>query len=349
MRDESGTVIILIALALTVLLAVLALVVDLGYAYMRNQRLQHIADAMALAAAQDLPDTTVSITVAYQYANQNGENPATFTITFSDNNQIVNVRANKQISLIFAKVLGFDHLNLKPSASASRLSIGKAFDYVLFSGSTKDTLTLNGSGMTVQGSSHTNQNFVANGSKMTITGSCEAVAGITVNGSQMNIPNRAPNSPYVDMPDFSDTIKSQAQQAGNLYNGDKIYNGSQIQVNNPIYVNGNVTVNGSHFVGQGCILATGNITFNGSNLNQSSEDAVCFYSKNGSITINGAKAEIDGILYAPNGSITFNGSNQTVNGRVIGYTVILNGSGSGIFGGTGELASLPSGGVRLVK
>ncbi len=98
--------------------------------------------------------------------------------------------------------------------------------------------------------------------------------------------NRFPHADFVDMPDFSETIRLQAEAAGQVYIGNKTYNGSSIVVD-PIYVNGNVTVNGSSFVGKGCILATGNITFNGSNLNASTSDAVCFYSKNGNIIVNG--------------------------------------------------------------
>jgi hypothetical protein len=44
-----------------------------------------------------------------------------------------------------------------------------------------------------------------------------------------------------------------------------------------------------------------------------------------------------------------NGSHQTVNGRVIGNTVTINGSNLSIIGGTSELTSLPSSGVKLVR
>jgi hypothetical protein len=44
-----------------------------------------------------------------------------------------------------------------------------------------------------------------------------------------------------------------------------------------------------------------------------------------------------------------NGSHQTVHGRVIGKTLTFNGSGLNIIGGTSELASLPSYGIKLVR
>ena len=213
----------------------------------------------------------------------------------------------------------------------------------------RTTLIINGINQYVGGSSHTNKNFIANGSNITITGDCEAMGTITVNGSNINIDNRFPYSDFVDMPDFSETIRLQAEAAGQVYTGNKIYNGSSIVVNQPIYVDGNVTINGSSFVGKGCILATGNITFNGNNLNASTNDAVCFYSKNGNIIVNGSGITLDGILYAPNGSITMNGSNQTVHGRVIGNTVIINGSSLTIQSGTNDLRSLPLSSVQLIK
>lgn len=103
---------------------------------------------------------------------------------------------------------------------------------------------------------------------------------ITTNGSEILLGSRLPNSAFVDMPDFSDTIKKQAQEAGQLYTGNKIYNGSSIDVNQPIYVNGssavfdgilyvpngNITMNGSSQTVNGRVIGN-TVTINGSNLN----------------------------------------------------------------------------------
>ncbi|MHB8125109.1 MAG: beta strand repeat-containing protein, partial [Desulfitobacteriaceae bacterium] len=216
-----------------------------------------------------------------------------------------------------------------------------AFNYALFSGSSTSGLLLNGANQTINGSSHSNKDFLANGSKLTVTGTCEAVTTVRTNGSQIHIGTIVQNAPYVEMPDFSDQIKTQADAAGQTYNGNKTYNGSNINVQSPIYVNGNLTINGSHFSGKGTIVATGNITFNGSNLNNTGDDSVCFYSKNGNILINGANAILNGMVYAPNGTITMNGANQTIYGRVVGNQVTMNGSGLNIISGDNDLESLP--------
>lgn len=349
LKSNKGSMIILYAAAVTLLIGFCAVVADIGLVISEKQSFQNAIDASSLAAAQELPDTSDAVDVANQYITLNGYTPADISITFSDANRTININGTKTVNYYFARIFGLNSITVYPSASATFGTIGDAFDYVLFSGSTNTTLTLNGSTQYVQGSSHTNKNFIANGSKLTITGACEAVTTVTVNGSNIDIGNRLPNSPYVSMPDFSETIRLQAENAGQMYSGNKTYNGSNMNVDEPIYVDGNLTVNGSHFKGKGCVLVTGNITFNGSNLNESTEDAVCFYSKNGDITINGSHAAFDGILYAPNGRITMNGSNQTVNGRVIGNTVTFNGSHLRIIGGTNELKSLPASGVKLIR
>jgi len=348
-NNEKGSILILTALMMVMLLGCCALAVDVGLGYIQKAKLQNAVDASVLAAAQELPDTTSAFAVANQYISLNGFSPDDIRVSFSDGNKTINVMEIKTIDYTFAKILGFNTKTLSAEAAASKSSIGDAFNYALFSGSTTQTLTLNGSNQSVTGSSHTNKNFVANGSNITITGACEAVSTVTTNGSNIRIGSRVPNAWNVAMPDFSDTIKTLADAAGTSSNLSKTYNGSNVDVTSPIYINGDLTVNGSHFSGKGTILVTGDITFNGSNLYQNSGDAICFYSKSGNITVNGSNADLNGIVYAPNGTITMNGSNQTVHGRVIGNKVNINGSGLSIISGSDDLKSLPSNGVKLIR
>ncbi len=349
LKSQKGATMIIFAAAITALLAVCATVTDIGTVIIEKQKFQSAVDSATLAAAQELPDTTKARNIANHYIQENGYNASEISISFSDSNKTIKVEGIKTVNYIFAKILGFDSTSISPKASATGGSLGGAFNYALFSGSSSSAMTINGSSQYIFGSSHSNKNFVANGSNITITGACEAVTTIKVNGSQNDISTRIPNSAYVEMPDFSEIIRQQATASGQIYNGNKTFNGSYMDLDSSIYVNGDVTVNGSHFRGNGCIFATGNITFNGSNLNETSDDSVCFYTKNGNITVNGSNATFDGILYAPNGSITMNGSNQTVNGRVIGNTVTFNGSSLNVISGTNELTSLPSSGVKLVS
>lgn len=344
-RSE-GQSTVLLALAMTVIMGLAAIVADVAAVMVAKQRLQNAVDLAALAAAQDLPDTAQAASTAADYVRRNASD-ATVDVTFPDADTVT-VTASSTVTYTFARVLGYTTATVQAAGSASPGRIGQALDYALFSGSTTVTLTLNGSNQYVGGNVHTNKNFTANGSNLTITGAVEAVTTITTNGSDIDIAQRVPNAPYVPMPDFAETIKAQAQAAGTYFVGNKTYNGSQIDVDAPIYVEGNLTINGSRFTGRGTIVATGNITFNGSNQKVSASDALAFYSKNGNITLNGSNATIDGILYAPNGNITMNGSNQTVNGRVIGNTVTINGSNLTIASSANDVRALPSKGVKLV-
>lgn len=346
---EQGSVIVLVALFMTVFLGMCAMVVDIGALYAKQSQLQNAIDSAVLAAAQELPNTTNAKVVADQYMVLNGFSPTDAIITFSEANKRINISGSKQVNYVFAAVLGFNSSIVSTSASATNGSAPNAFKYALFSGSTSSTLVLNGSNQTVTGDSHSNEDFLANGSKILITGACEAVETVVVNGSNISLGTIVENAPFIDMPDFSDTIKTLATEAGQNYVGNKTYNGSNIDVNSPIYVTGNLTVNGSHFYGKGTIVATGTIDFNGSNLYNSGDDSVCFYSKSGNITINGSNAVLNGMVYAPNGTVTMNGSNQTVYGRVIGNKVTINGSNLNITSGDKDLKSLPFGGVKLVR
>jgi Flp pilus assembly protein TadG len=349
LRNNRGAAMILYTFMFVGMLGMTAVAVDTGTVAVQRQQLQKAVDSAVLAAAQYLPDTGAARSAANHYCELNGFPPSAISVTFADSNKSIVIHAQKQIDYTFARILGIESTTVQLSAKAMSGTMGGAFNYALFSGSKTNTLTLNGSGYSITGSTHTNHNFTANGSNMTITGNCEATGTITVNGSNINIAHRSPGSAIVSMPDFAESIRQQAEAAGQIYNGDKTFNGSSIDVDHPVYVNGNITINGSKFTGTGFLFATGNITFNGSSMRMSSGDSVCIYSKNGNIRVNGSSAEVDGILYAPGGNITMNGSHQLVRGRVIGNTVTLNGSQIEIIGSSGDLDCLPKTYVKLVN
>jgi Flp pilus assembly protein TadG len=363
---QRGSVSIITALFMAVLIGFLAFSVDVGIVLSEESSLQNAIDAASLAAAQDLPDTTKATATANQYIRLNGYEPSNISITFSNSNNTINIAGSKEVPYAFARVLGLTGVNIYPRTAATKTGLGAAFSYALFSGNPSYTLTITGSGQYIGGNAHSNYKFIMTGSSQTITGSGEAVSQFSITGSGVTIGGMCEGSsitttgsgiqigskvfssaPLIDMLDFSDLIKSQAEAAGQVYNGNKIFTGSGIDIDSPIYVNGDVTITGSQFTGKGCILATGNITFTGSGLTSNSGDAVCFYSQNGNIAITGSSAVVDGILYAPKGTISITGSGVTVNGRVIADKLLLTGSSYRIVSGTDELKSLPSSTIKL--
>ena len=71
LKDQKGTVIVLFALTLTVLLGFTALAIDINDLYVRRNELQNASDAAALAGALLLPDTTAASYSAIEVANKN--------------------------------------------------------------------------------------------------------------------------------------------------------------------------------------------------------------------------------------------------------------------------------------
>jgi Flp pilus assembly protein TadG len=121
-KKEDGQAVVLMVLALTVLLGMCAMVLDVGSWYRTQRRLQGTADAAALAGAQMLPDTpTAAQTMALSYANQNGGNVlgADITVgTLYQANDIIDVTAKKTESGFFSSVLGIVNADISATARA---------------------------------------------------------------------------------------------------------------------------------------------------------------------------------------------------------------------------------------
>ena len=346
--NEKGTAIIIVALAMAAILGCVGLAVDVGIIYLEDQRMQTAVDAACLAGLQELPDTSAATDKVIEYALLNGIPESEISINFTNNDRRIIVSSNKDQALFFLKILGFSNSSLNAVAASEAGSPGQAFDYTVFSGSTSDTLKINGNDLLINGSAHTNQNFQAGGNHIEVTGACEAVGTIKTNGNNINISYRYPDSGVIDMPNYENEIQAQAQASGQVFNSSVHYNGNSLDVSNSIYVNGDVHINGNTINGAGAILATGDIHINGNCIHATANDQICVYSQ-GDIKINGNNIAIDGILYAPNGSIELNGNSITINGRVVGHTVKFNGNDISIIGDSTSVISLPGGGYRLVQ
>lgn len=344
LKDETGSAMVIVAISLSVIMALCALVLDYGRVSIEKTKLQNAVDASVLAAAQDLPDANKATNTANKYIELNGADSSDINVTFLDSNNKIKITASKKIEYTFAKIMGSNDVTITQTATGMRGKMGGAFDYALFSGDTYNSLNLNGSSFNITGSAHSNNSLVINCSNTTITGVCEAVSGITIHGSKNNIhvPNQVPNAQVVDMPDFSSAVKIDAQNKGYVYTSSVSFNQPSVIIDKPMYVYGDVTFNAGSVTVKGTLCATGNITFNGKTINASSQDPVCYYSQNGNITANCNSFIADGILYAPKGSINFNGSSFTINGRVVGKTVSVSSSNTTITAGTKDLNCLPS-------
>jgi hypothetical protein len=105
-----------------------ALTLDVGSWYRAHRAAQATADAAALAAAQELPESTFNAkTRALEYASKNGGGLTGGNITFSSKfsaNDTVAVRVERPAPAFFAKVFGLNSVTVRGRASARAVALG---------------------------------------------------------------------------------------------------------------------------------------------------------------------------------------------------------------------------------
>jgi len=121
-RNERGQVIVLTVIALTVLLGMSALVLDVGSWFRTKRQLQATADAAALAGAQALPDSPGSAyNLALDYAGKNGGGVAGGDVTITSTNagnDTIAVAAKKNEPGFFSRVFGLNAVDVGARAKA---------------------------------------------------------------------------------------------------------------------------------------------------------------------------------------------------------------------------------------
>lgn len=133
-ENEQGSVIVLFALSLTVLLGFTALVFDIGTAYLQNVRISNAVDAAALAGSQALPDSPErAYQLARDYAEKNGVAPEDLTVEIVDNNREIRVEARKHVAYSFAPVLGISFVDVQQGAGAKVGAVSSVWGAVPFS------------------------------------------------------------------------------------------------------------------------------------------------------------------------------------------------------------------------
>jgi len=149
LRDESGQVLVITSLMLVVLLCFVAMVVDIGSAYVVQRQLQAGVDSAALAAAQHLPDAATATQAAQDYGPSPGKknsttlaDNATTTVTLrcirsapgcgvSGAYNAVYVRSQSDVRMTFARLLGINKMTVSASATACSPCSAKPLDIML--------------------------------------------------------------------------------------------------------------------------------------------------------------------------------------------------------------------------
>lgn len=119
---ERGSIIVLVALALTALLGFCAIVTDVGILYAKKVQLQNSVNAAALAGVQELPSKPDLAKVkAEDYALQNGVPDV--IVTFGASNVKIIVTATQQVPTYFARIWGITTNQISVSAKAMTIPL----------------------------------------------------------------------------------------------------------------------------------------------------------------------------------------------------------------------------------
>lgn len=125
LKNQQGSIAVLSVLSITMLIAMAALVVDVGMLYLAKVQLANAVDAAALAGVQQLPTNPgQAIVDAKDYARRNKMPPNTqLFATVEDHSGIglgkITVTARQSLGMAFARVLGIAQVDISASAQAA--------------------------------------------------------------------------------------------------------------------------------------------------------------------------------------------------------------------------------------
>jgi Flp pilus assembly protein TadG len=144
LKSEQGQVLGLVTVALVAMLAMSALVMDVGFAWYAKRQLQASVDAAALAGAQAFPDNAQATALAQAYLTKNNPRSGGITVKapsidigYLQNSRLgapknkITVTETGSIPTTFAKVVGFDKFDFKVTSTACQPCGTKPFDVVV--------------------------------------------------------------------------------------------------------------------------------------------------------------------------------------------------------------------------
>ena len=127
-RAEAGQVLVMFVLFIPILLGMVAMAVDIGGFASHRTELQQSADAIAMAAVQELPDEAAAQDVADQWALRNDIDPDDMTVTISGlasgDTPKVTVEIDREHDFVFARVFGVESAQVTARAAATSGSYG---------------------------------------------------------------------------------------------------------------------------------------------------------------------------------------------------------------------------------
>ena len=365
LRDQRGSVIVLLALTLTIVMGMAAITVDLGRAWVQDVRLQAAADAAALGGARELSiGSAAAIAAAEALLQANGVTLGIATITVETTNSpddTLRVRLDDTATWLFAPAIGFAPQQAVGAEAAALRQNVLAGGYALFAGSPScgDAIRMSGSDIAINGGVHSNDDIKVSGSNNTVTGGTVHAGSIDVSGSGNTFtpaPIVGAVDPYpvtFDIADYAPGGAMAIDAGASYYNAGSnkidtgwlisqgLYNPSNgVLADGLYYTSDDIDLNGSDLTGNVTFVTSNDeIHFSGSNHNLQPWDAkgpLAFSNETDScsnhvVKFSGSGSSWSGIVYAPNGRIEMSGSgNSNVDGALIGMAVKLTGSSASI-------------------
>ncbi len=130
LRREEGQTVVTLVLFLFVIVGMLGAVLDVGAWFRADRQLQSVADAAALAGAQELPGNAGTATAqAVAYAGKNGGTLSAGNVAVTTDqvsNDTIKVTVSDSAPTVFTKLLGIDSVSIGASAKARAAAIGEA-------------------------------------------------------------------------------------------------------------------------------------------------------------------------------------------------------------------------------
>jgi len=128
-RSQRGQVLIIFAILLPSLLGMAGMAIDVGGYAADRRHLQNAADAIALAAAQELPDVDAANTVALNWAEDNDIDSDDLTLHFiavspGNPNPKIRVTIDRDHRFTFINILGVDPHPVQGQSAAIKASYG---------------------------------------------------------------------------------------------------------------------------------------------------------------------------------------------------------------------------------
>jgi hypothetical protein len=178
-RDESGNILVLFAILLPLFLFTGMVVVDIGYWWANARKAQIAADACALAAARELPQSWDPPLAACYFdgedyvlknlPDQSGTDVEPLHVStevlspFEGNSAQVEATVKMKVQTFFGRFIGLGGVELTRRAVAEQ-SIGEG-DYAIYANASDcgDALRFNGEDMSINGRVHSNGEFTVDG------------------------------------------------------------------------------------------------------------------------------------------------------------------------------------------